>query len=444
MMGGEIEVESEKGGGSTFHFSVCLGEPLAGQDPAPAIRGIPAPAGMRVLVVDDNRNAREIAAELLGDLGYRVEAAESGERAIERFGRSDRDGRFGLVLLDLSLPGIDGLETIRRMRTMPSAGEGPVVFIATGSMGEDTRFGALDAGADNFLPKPLTRAGLAAALRKCFSADAKAGRQESGKPHAVARRLAGLRILVVEDNEINRQVAAELLEAEGAEVTEAFEGRSGVDKVLAPGSDFDAVLLDIQMPGMDGFQAARLIRADGRFGDLPIIAMTAYAMTTDHRQILDAGMDDHIPKPVDPEMLVATLERRCGKKTHERVPAQPAPMSASDPRLSGMKEFDIPDVMQRLMGNRALFLKLLRKFAGSERDTADRIRRAIEAGDLDAALVLAHTLKGVAGNLGAKSVQADAAALEAALRARVDDGGYPEPALRDSLARAISEVDSLP
>jgi PAS domain S-box-containing protein len=446
LMGGRIWVESESGRGSVFSFTVLL-------DPRPdeAKRGVRLPAdlaGLRALVVDDNAAARSVEKDIMTELGCRTEAVESGEAALEILAREDAVDRFGLVLMDLYMPGMNGIEATGRIKKTLGLSEAPIVFVTTGSAGDELRPSAVEAGADDYILKPLTTGIIAAALRRRFAPQAVEGRRAPSR-EADRRELAGARVLLVEDNEINRQIAVELLQSKGMDVSIAVDGNEAVEAVLKSGANFDIVLMDIQMPVMDGYEAARRIRADARFASLPIVAMTAYAADRDMLRILEAGMNDRVSKPFEPEALFDALS----KYLSGRVPpeASPSEAAAEAAPVDGdqavvvpeLAQFDVDEGMTRVAGNLGLYVSLLRKFASGNRDAADRISEALVAGDASSAERIAHTLKGVGGNIGAKAVREDAAALESAIR----DGESPErvrgalESLRSSLKRAVSEID---
>ncbi|HEX6274554.1 MAG TPA: response regulator, partial [Polyangiaceae bacterium] len=231
-------------------------------------------------------------------------------------------------------------------------------------------------------------------------------------------RLRGARILLAEDNEINQQIAIELLEGAGASVTVANSGREVVE-LLSKGQEppaYDVVLMDLQMPEMDGHQATARLRTDGRFGALPIIAMTAHATVEERQRCLDEGMNDHISKPIDPETLFDTVARYCRKSSPAKAetpsPAQATRVAEVDDELPAIDGLDARDGETRVMGNRKLYVKLLRQFVEQQGPALERLATAFAKGDTSAAERLAHTLKGVSGSIGAKAVQAAAATLE--------------------------------
>jgi CheY-like chemotaxis protein len=292
---------------------------------------------------------------------------------------------------------------------------------------EEIRSQAEQIGIDAFLSKPVNASVLYDTLMGLFGSakleNAGAISQRGGAAEHDAR---GIRVLLVEDNEMNQQVATELLESAGAIVTVANHGGVAV-KVLQEGPQpppFDVVLMDLQMPEMDGFTATGILRADPRFHDLPIIAMTAHAMVEERERCLKAGMNDHVTKPIDPDALFATLARWTKtRKAPTPAVGGVAPGADSEAPLA-VEGIDIAEALKRVAGNKRLYRRLLQQFAAKESDTDMRIGEALSKGDRESAERLAHTLKGLAGNLGMGGVQAVAARLETAIRD--GDGEVPK------------------
>ena len=234
---------------------------------------------------------------------------------------------------------------------------------------------------------------------------------------ATAYDLNGLRVLLAEDNAINQQIAVELLEGVGVTVDVANNGREAVDKLLATGGDmrYDLVLMDLQMPEMDGYQATARIRADPRLADLPIVAMTAHAMAEERERCLAAGMRAHITKPIDPELLYRTLTQfyRPGQAA---VPAKPVNRSSPSDGPLEIDGLDVEDGLKRVAGNMKLYRSLLGQFVAQQADAVSAVRAGLECQDFALVERLVHTLKGVSGNLGAKTISRLAAELEGSLK----------------------------
>jgi CheY-like chemotaxis protein len=417
MMDGSIWVESEYGHGSTFCFTGWFGIGTAAKAQRALIPGL---AAVRVLVVDDNTSAREILSDMLAQFAVRTECVSSGNDALRELLAADSQDPYGLVLMDWQMPGMDGLETSRAIKRGSSLRNVPKIIIITGLGGEEVRLQAEEMGIEGFLQKPVTPSVLLDTLMNLFSTtgiEKIPATAEKGK-HAVPLA-SGLRVLLVEDNEVNQQIARELLESEGARVALASNGGEAV-KVLTEGDQpppFDVVFMDLQMPEMDGFTATRLVRAQPHLQKLPIIAMTAHVMVDEVQRCLEVGMNDHVAKPIDPDALFATLARwtRAQPREAPNLPSRAA--SAADeiilPELAGV---DVAAGLARTAGNKRLYRHLLAQFAARHESTGNKIKEALESGDNSQAERLAHSLKGVTGNLGIKQIFVLAGTLESAAR----------------------------
>ncbi|MCE5328643.1 MAG: response regulator [Planctomycetaceae bacterium] len=440
MMGGQIWLESQPGKGSTFSFTVWLGV----SETVAASRTVPERFGsLRVLVVDDNAAAREILVDSLRPLARQVDAARSGPEAIAAVRQCDADAPYDVAFIDWRMPGMDGLQATRIIKDDASLRRQPAVIIVTAFGRDEVREEAEKLHVDGFLVKPVTKSMLVDSLVGALGVPA----DETGAVAAAAVEesfhLRGLRVLLTEDNEINQQIAVELLEGVGASVEVADNGRQAVEKILqgpVP-PPYDVVLMDLQMPEMDGYEATLHIRSDGRFAHLPIIAMTAHASLEERQRCFDAGMSDHVSKPIDPAMFFRTLERYYKASDASAAPARAAPRgeAAEAPvEIPAVEGLDIAGGLSRVAGNRKLYLKLLRQFVAQQGSAPAQVADALAANDPPRAQRTAHTVKGVAGNLGATAVQQAAAALEKAL---ADNSPAAELApVRDAFAAAIEET----
>ncbi|MDA8411758.1 MAG: response regulator [Treponema sp.] len=443
MMGGEVGVESEYGKGSSFWFTALLGRGEEGQR---ALIPLPDLRGRRVLVVDDNDHARAVIADMLGGMTFVVTAVASGPEALEEIAEASRRGQaFDLVFLDWQMPGMDGIETARRIRALPLERAAAMVIV-TAFGREDVIKEAETAGIEEVLIKPVSPSILFDTAMHLLGAGWRERRESPAILDAKVSAptgLAGARVLLVEDNALNQEVATEMLRSVGCVVSLAEDGAEAVRK--SGENDYDIVLMDMQMPVMDGLAATREIRKETRLATLPIIAMTANAMVEDRDRCLAAGMNDYISKPIDPDAMFAVL-RRYYAGSPELVPAvapEVAPAVAPEavpaagqeiaPELASPREAgretptaDLPKIegidteggLRRVIGNRNLYRDLLRRFSEGQRDFDARIREAFESGNLQLAERLAHTLKGVAGNIGAVEVQAVAGELEACINGK--------------------------
>jgi PAS domain S-box-containing protein len=415
MMGGNIWAESEAGKGSTFRFNAWFGIGAEQQHK----RFVPDMAGFRALVVDDNAQAREILSDALRGFALRADAVASGRDAIQAIKGADSSDPYQLVLMDWNMPEMDGVQATAIIRRDSELKTTPRIAMVTAFGREEVRNQAEQVGIDAFLTKPVSPSVLYDTLMEMFGAESLEGAAAaSHNPGAAEHDARGIRVLLVEDNDMNQQVATELLESAGAIVKVADHGGIAV-KLLQDGPQpppFDIVLMDLQMPEMDGFTATRILRADPRFKDLPIVAMTAHALVEERERCLQAGMVDHVTKPIDPDALFAALARwtKPRKASAAAAPtAAPVPVDDGLPEIEGI---DIAGALKRVAGNKRLYRSLLEQFAAKQSDTDARIGEALAKGDRESAERLAHTLKGIAGNIGIGAVQATSAKLEKAIR----------------------------
>jgi polar amino acid transport system substrate-binding protein len=416
MMGGGFEVESQPGVGSVFSFNASFEKQEA------VTRQVMPPidlTGLRVLVVDDNQSAREILEEILLSFKFVVKTAGSGHEALKEIGNTPKDEPFELVLLDWRMPGMDGLETAHKIKDHPSIELPPTIIMVTAYGRNEVMQEAQEIGLGGFLIKPVTPSLLLdtimEALGKTDTSVAWEGRRKRQKAE-VSAALRGARILLAEDNAINQEVAREILNNGGMEVTVVSDGKEALKAVQK--MQFDGVLMDIQMPEMDGYEATRIIRSYPEYADLPIIAMTANAMSGDKEKCLQAGMDDHVAKPININELFNTLEKWI-KPLNAPLPAQDVsekiepPDSLEIPPINGI---DLADGLRRVQGNQTLYVRLLSKFRESQLNFREDFNNAVRNHDTELAHRLAHTLKGTAGNLGCTELQKSSGDLEMAVK----------------------------
>jgi two-component system sensor histidine kinase/response regulator len=399
------------------------------------------------LVVDDNAQAREILTDAVRGFSLRAGAATSGDEALRELAAADSLDPYSLVLMDWHMPGMDGLEASRIIKKEGRLKNIPRIVMVTAFGREDVRGKAEEIGIEGYLLKPVSSSLLYDTFMNLFGTADDLGAVRAAKETSAAYNANGLRILLVEDNEMNQQVATELLESAGAVVTIANHGGEAV-KRLKEGPEvpeFEVVLMDLQMPEMDGYQATARIRAEPRLADLPIVAMTAHAMAEERDRCLAAGMRGHITKPIDPELLYRTLMQfhRPGQvTTMAGKPVDRFSHAAALPEIAGL---DVADGLSRVAGNMKLYRSLLGQFVEQQADAVSAVRAGLECQDFGLAERVMHTLKGVSGNLGAKALSGLTAELEKSLRdhdTQSLEAGLP--GLADELARVIEAIrDSL-
>ena len=465
LMGGEVGVDSELGRGSCFWFTARLtvgSAGLQGAGPAPDLQG------RRVLVVDDNPHARQVLSEMLRQMEMAVTEAASGPEALALAGQAEAGaGPFEIAFLDWKMPGMDGLETARLLAVQPRP---PRPVIVTAFNRDEVFHAARLSGITRILVKPVhpsllretalqvLNPGTAAATeppprrRRRSDNDGQRGEPAEGNDRAsqeappfdmaTLEPIRGARVLLVDDNDLNQQVGSELLESAGLAVTVAANGQIALDLLAeaaeaGPGLGFDVVLMDVQMPVMDGLDATRHIRADARFAHLktlPVLAMTANAMQGDRERCLDAGMNSHIAKPIDPAELFGQLLQwvparatpHPGRAPVARTMSSSADRAASEAlgAIADVPGLDTTAGLRRVLNKREAYEGLLRKFVAGQADAVARTRAALadaRTGDAERAM---HTLKGTAATIGAEGLARLAGQAEAAL-AQGRDGSPP-------------------
>lgn len=443
LMNGKIWVESESGKGSTFHFVIELG---VAEDAATKRLELDADLrGLPVLIVDDSPTARQIMRQTVESLTFEPIVASSGAEALELVVRHEERGYpFRLALVDWKMPEMDGIEFNDRLRQF-NLNHPPKVILVTAY---DTPEMIRKAGGSvaGVLSKPINTSSVfdatMMALGKSVALTHTKSTEDSDEKIAIS--VSGANILLVEDNEINQQVAIELLERAGMSVDVADNGQMAVEKVNK--NRYDIVLMDLQMPVMDGFEASRAIRVDHQFDSLPIVAMTANAMSGDRERCLDAGMQDHVAKPIDPpklyHALVEWITPRDGLGDFDPTD-QKATEDHSEFEIPEFNGLDKREGLARLGGNAKLYRDLMFRFAKEQRNTPESIAQLIAESDLETAERLAHTLKGVAGNLGAKEIQTRAAALESYLnRQNIDSAQAELPKLEWVVGTLVADIQA--
>ncbi|QGZ42949.1 response regulator [Pseudoduganella flava] len=420
LMGGTIVARSRRGGGSTFTFTVELG--IGDPDAA-----LPVPIGVlreaRVLVVDDSATAREAIVEMLAAYGIAADTAESGEGCLATLATAERDGLpYQVVLMDYLMPGLDGIETIRRIRSAERFAAPPAILMLTVCARDTVLQKAGQVPLSGFLTKPVGPALLYHSLLQVLRPELAGSPPLSAggtRRHDLAR-LDGARILLVDDNANNREVALDFLAAARMQVDVAVSGAEAVR--MAQQGDYDLVLMDIQMHEMDGLTATRRIRAMPALARLPVIAMTAHAMAGDREKSLAAGMNDHVSKPIDPDMLFAALLKWIDPARLAGRPIPAASAAASGAEQAGGDAWPVlpgVDWHAALASVDGQHARLKKRLSGFQREYAaapDVLRDALAAGNHGAMQTLAHNLKSSAAYIGATRVAQLAGAVEEELR----------------------------
>ena len=423
-MGGSVGVDSQLGQGSLFWCRLPLG---IAQQQAPRLLPQADLRGRKVLVVDDNDSARQVLHDMLQGMSFRVVAVASGREAVQQVQQASAQHEpFELLLVDWQMPGMDGIETLRRVRAL-NLQPPPHLLMVTAHCREEVLLGAEKLGVEDVLLKPLNPSLLFDALIRSLAGQTPAQGVASLPVGEQVPRFNALRVLLVEDNELNREVACGLLEESGLQIDQAEHGGIALELLQRHAEDYYAlVLMDMQMPVLDGIATTEAIRREPRLAELPIVAMTANAMPADRERCLAAGMNDHLGKPIDPNQLWRTLQRWLPMQEQA---LQPARLEEALPDWS-LPGVDIASGLRRVLGKRELYQRLLGKFAASQGDFAAQVRTALAAQQLESAERLAHSLKGLAGNLGATDLAAQAAMLESAIK----------DARHDELASLLAEV----
>ena len=440
LLGGQMGVNSSPGLGSEFFFTVQLGVRHASLD-APS-REPNTLRGARMLVIDDNAKAREVLVAMAGSIGLVADAAADGQQGLCKVADATTTGSpYDLVLIDWTMPAVDGVDCAGDILRSGAQGHAPQVLLMVTAFGRDAalqRVATSGVDVQAVLTKPLSPSELLDACRSALgraigSESRVAQRAESLQRHRA--QVNGARILLVEDNAFNRELAVDLLRTAGSVVTVANDGQEALG--LLARERFDGVLMDCQMPILDGYDTTRALRQRQELAHLPVIAMTADAMVGDREKALAAGMNDHISKPINVDQFFSTIARWVHPAAATSDPASTTARAASAtaaawPTLPGV---DTTIGLVHTDGDGSLYRHLLGVFFRDAQDFAARFRAARASGDMDDAMRLAHDLKSMAATIGAQAVQRTMAALEQACREPGDDA-----ALQALLAAAAEDL----
>ena len=432
LLGGEIGVTSTPDVGSTFHFTARFGLP---ENPPQANRRLGLPENCRALVIDDSAAAREIFEHMLETLNIGCRTVDSGRAALVEIARANSDGQpYTLLFIDWKMPDIDGIETLERLYRTGLMSPGIKVIMATAFDQEELDKNLGELPVDAVLVKPVTPSALFDSIVNALHGTHRHHAGFSASEKAQQANFAGRRVLLVEDNDVNRELATEMLLGTGLSVDTAVNGAEAV--ALVRKTRYDLILMDCQMPVMDGYEATRQIRAE--FGEHPpIVAMTANALPGDRAVCLAAGMNDHLPKPVDIALLNAKLAHwLAGSEALAPAPA-PAPMLST---IDTAALFNESAAVARLGGKKETYHRLLRRFHEDQHDAMLRLCAAEAAESPADMILLTHTLRGLAGNIGAEQLAAAAAQLELWLKENGLGDAAPRQRQMDELASAHKAV----
>ncbi|MDZ7868648.1 MAG: response regulator [Rheinheimera sp.] len=417
LMGGRIWLQSEPQQGSTFYFACwfeCVAEPTG--------RSAVLPAGLsnlRILVVDDHEVARTVLQQALAALPVRADTVDSAAAALAALQQADAAGQpYQMLITDWRMPQLDGIGLIRQVKALRWQTSMPKTVLMTAYSCDELRVEAKTDGADGFLSKPVNQSALFDVILSLWSTS-----HDQAISSAVQRAtreqipdLTGIRVLLTEDHEINTQIAVELLQHAGAMVDCAGNGRLATEKLKAVGPDFyQLVLMDLQMPEMDGHQATRLIRSWPVYARLPIVAMTAHALAQEQQQCLAEGMNAHIAKPIDPAIFYMVVAQQAGA-VGRQIGWRPEQVTKDVPELPVIPGLDQHGALRRLRGDQVLYHTLLRRYLQEQRHLPGQLQQLCLAQDWQALLALVHQLKGVSANIGAEQVTEAVSRLELLLR----------------------------
>jgi PAS domain S-box-containing protein len=444
MMHGEIGLISEHGVGSEFFFNIKLGIHHSNKQQLSLLAK--DLQGMRLLIVDDNDSTREVIQNYTEDFNFDVEAVSSGLEAISEMKKSLEAGNkaYDLILMDWKMPGMNGIETVKVIKDIPDLINVPHIIMLTNYGREEVMHQAEDINLDAFLIKPVSQSLLLDTIMNVFGKLTKTKTLVPGVNATDDSLLEGFtdrHLLLVEDNELNQEVAVGLLEEAEIKIDVANNGQEALDILSDKGEDFyDAVLMDLQMPIMGGYEASEKIRQELNYSTLPIIAMSADAMVGVKERCLEHGMSDYLTKPIDPNLLFTIL----GKWLHVSadVLEQQQNTTAAEVTLI-IDGLDITAGIARVAGNMKIYSSILKKFCSHHATASEEIKTAVDNSDFELAERIAHTIKGVAGNIGADAIFKCSVELDALLKQAQDGDGLDEQTLTMLLTELTTHTTAL-
>ncbi len=439
MMGGDIWVDSEAGVGSTFSFEVTLKKQQGNvSNRRPLVSDLGA---LHVLIVDDNSTARDIFTSMLAKFGFRVDQATSGKQALEQLKAADEKDPYQLVLMDWKMPGMDGVEVSNQIQKQLELANIPTIVMVTAYGKEEAMSASEGIAISGYLTKPVTPSSMLDGILTAMGKES-TGRSHTHNTNELAEesvsKLRGAKVLLVEDNELNQELAMELLSINQIDVELAVNGKEAIEKIK--GGDFDGVLMDCQMPVMDGYAATRELRLHDEYKDLPIIAMTANAMAGDKEKVLDAGMNDHISKPIDVNDMFIIM----AKWITPSNPVEPGETSKVEyehviPQLTGI---DTDRGLKTTQNNTKLYTNLVKRFYDTNLSFGKEIDASIEQGDDELTKRMIHTLKGTSGSIGAQKLHLIATELEEMVEEKSGAFEAKKKELLDELNLVLNGISS--
>jgi len=436
MMSGEICVESEYGKGSTFIFTAWFEISKINVNN----RVIPdCLNNLHILVADDNVSAREIIGEYLKAMNFRVDMVASGEEAVAAVNQNDSKDPYVLIFMDWQMPSMDGITAASIIKQSKDIYNKPYIVMVTAFEDEDIRKKAEEVNIDEYLLKPVNQSILFDLLMNIFAKNSKSISQ-SKVFNEVDYKFTDIRLLLVEDNEINKQIAVELLQSKGFIIDTVSNGKDAVNKANL--KNYDLILMDLQMPMMDGLQATKLIREKNK--KTPIIAMTARTMVEERERCIKEGMNDHISKPIDPHQLFSTMYKWLSEYKKNRLLMIQKEIVENNMLIN--EHIEMPKIiginteyaLKRVANNLELYKKMLIKYSEEESNTVNELKKAVKTSDFDVAKRIIHTLKGVSGNIGALEIESYAVKIERMLKFGERSGDIPK--MLEKLENMISDI----
>jgi len=411
LLGGKIWVESIEKEGSTFYFSIPM------EVSSQAKKRVELPHNLlqnkKVLIVDESTTSIKVLSHILSNFQLSIESANSGNKALEMIQNMDSDHPYDFLLMDWEMPKLNAMQTIQKIRANLKINNTPIIIMVTLHDKEEVQKQTKDLHNISFITKPIIEEGLLNSMIHAMGIKTQTLDIENifqKDLHESLRALSGANILLVEDNDINRELAFDLLSSNGMHVTLAHNGQEAVEKVQQ--DRYDGVLMDCQMPIMDGDEATRIIRSDQRFAKLPILAMTANAMKGDKESVLRAGMNDHIPKPIDPAHLFSTMAKWIKPQHPIPIKAPPKENKQHNKALPTLDGINTLKGLKSVMGSIPKYKELLIKFRTREKTFTQEFQIALKAQNYEHMTRLSHTLKGLSGTIGAMELYRCAYELE--------------------------------